>query len=38
MGMTHGYQVSTNPPVWPDVVRCRKELRKAWSNALKRTA
>jgi hypothetical protein len=26
MGMSHGYNVSTNPPVWPDVVRCRREL------------
>jgi hypothetical protein len=37
MGMTHGYQVSTNPPVWPDTIRCRQELLGAWSKALKRT-
>ncbi len=38
MGMTHGYHVSTNPPVWPDVIRCREELLGAWSKALERTA
>lgn len=38
MGMTHGYHVSTNPPVWPDVIRCRTELLGAWRRALRRTA
>lgn len=38
MGMSHGYHVSTNPPVWPDTVRCRRELLGAWSRALKRVA
>lgn len=36
MGMSHGYHVSTNPPVWPDVVRCRRELLGAWTRALRR--
>ena len=36
MGMSHGYHVSTNPPVWPDVVRSRREILAAWRNALKR--
>ncbi len=36
MGMSHGYNVSTNPPVWPDVVRCRRELLGAWTRALRR--
>lgn len=38
LGTTHGYHVSTNPPVWPDTVRCRKELLKAWRRALRRVA
>lgn len=37
LGMTHGYHVSTNPPVWPDVIRCRAELHGAWKRALRRT-
>lgn len=37
LGTTHGYNVSTNPPVWPDAVRCGRELRGAWSRALRRT-
>lgn len=36
MGTTVGYHVSTNPPVWPDTVRCRDELLGAWSRALRR--
>ena len=36
MGMSHGYHVSTNPPVWPDVIRARGEMLGAWSRALKR--
>lgn len=38
MGKTHGYDVSTNPPVWPDVIRCRQELLGAWRRALRKTA
>jgi hypothetical protein len=38
LGTTVGYNVSTNPPVWPDTVRCREELLGAWARALKRTA
>lgn len=37
MGMSHGYNVSTNPPVWPDVIRCRRALLGAWTRALRRT-
>lgn len=36
LGTTGGYHVSTNPPVWLDTVRCRTELIKAWSRALRR--
>lgn len=36
LGTTVGYNVSTNPPVWPDAVRCRKELLGAWARALRR--
>jgi len=36
MGMTHGYHLSTNPPVWPDVVRSRVELLGAWDRARRR--
>ncbi|MDD5351538.1 MAG: hypothetical protein PHQ12_15100 [Chthoniobacteraceae bacterium] len=36
MGMTHGYHLSTNPPVWPDVVRSRVELLGAWNRARRR--
>lgn len=36
MGTTVGYHVSTNPPVWPDTVRLRKELRRAWEAARRR--
>lgn len=38
MGMSHGYHVSTNPPVWPDVVRCRQELLGAWRRAQRQVA
>jgi len=37
MGTTVGYNVSTNPPVWPDTIRCREELIGAWNRARKRT-
>lgn len=37
MGTTVGYNVSTNPPVWPDTVRCRRELLGAWARAQIRT-
>jgi sugar phosphate isomerase/epimerase len=36
LGTTVGYHVSTNPPVWPDTVRCRTELLRAWRRALRR--
>ncbi len=36
LGMSHGYHVSTNPPVWPDAIRCRRELLGAWARALRR--
>jgi hypothetical protein len=35
LGMSHGYHVSTNPPVWPDAVRARREILGAWRRALK---
>ncbi|SDR85161.1 xylose isomerase [Opitutus sp. GAS368] len=38
LGTTVGYHVSTNPPVWPDTIRCRKELLGAWRRAFRRTA
>lgn len=37
LGTTVGYNVSTNPPVWPDTIRCRSELVGAWDRALRRT-
>jgi hypothetical protein len=36
MGMTHGYHLSTHPHAWPEVVRERQEIRRAWRRALKR--
>ena len=36
LGRSHGYHVSTNPPVWPDAVRARAEMLGAWQRALKR--
>lgn len=36
MGTTVGYNVSTNPPVWPDTLRLREELLQAWSRSLRR--
>lgn len=38
MGTTVGYNVSTNPPVWPDTIRCREELIGAWNRAKNRVA
>lgn len=38
LGTTVGYHVSTNPPVWPDTIRCRRELLDAWQRALRRVA
>jgi hypothetical protein len=38
LGTTVGYNVSTNPPVWPDTIRCRAELLEAWRRALRRAA
>jgi hypothetical protein len=37
MGMSHGYNLSGDPPVWLDVIRCRKEILGAWARALGRT-
>lgn len=36
LGAVPGYHVSTNPPVWPDTIRCGKELVGAWQRALRR--
>jgi hypothetical protein len=38
MGMSHGYHLSTDPHAWPEVVRERQELLRAWRRALKRAA
>lgn len=37
MGMSHGYNLSGDPPVWLDVIRCRKEILGAWARALRRS-
>ena len=37
MGMSHGYNLSGDPPVWLDVIRCRKEILGAWARAIGRT-
>lgn len=37
LGTTVGYNLSTHPPVWPDTVRCRRELLAAWRRARVRT-
>lgn len=37
MGMSHGYNLSGDPPVWLDVIRCRKEILGAWSRAIRRS-
>lgn len=34
LGMSHGYQVSINPHAWPDAIRARREILKAWHRAL----
>ena len=36
MGMSHGYNLSNDPPVWLDVIRCREELLGAWARAWRR--
>ena len=36
LGMSHGYHVSTDPHAWPDAVRARTELLRAWRRALRR--
>ena len=36
LGATDGYHLSVHPPVWPDTVRCGRELRRAWRRALGR--
>lgn len=38
MGTSVGYHLSTHPAVWPDTVRCRRELLGAWRRALETTA
>ncbi len=37
LGMSHGYHVSINPPVWPDAIRARTEILGAWARAKQRT-
>jgi hypothetical protein len=37
MGMSHGYNLSGVPPVWLDIIHCRKEILGAWSRALARS-
>jgi len=36
LGTSVGYNVSTNPPVWPDAIRARREYAGAWRRALLR--
>lgn len=36
LGMSHGYHVSAYPHAWPDAVRARTEMLKAWRRALAR--
>src|SRR5688572_11366326 len=36
MGMSHGYHLSTHPHAWPEAVREREEITRAWRRALKR--
>jgi hypothetical protein len=36
MGASVGYHLSGHPPVWPDTLRCRKELLGAWRRACAR--
>lgn len=36
LGVTHGYQLSTCPPPWPDAIRAREEYAGAWRRALRR--
>jgi hypothetical protein len=36
MGMSHGYHLSTHPHAWPEAVRARREILRAWRRALKR--
>ncbi|QYM79255.1 sugar phosphate isomerase/epimerase [Horticoccus luteus] len=38
LGMSHGYHVSTNPPVWDDVLIARREYASAWREAAQRGA
>jgi len=37
LGTSVGYNVSTNPPVWADAIRARREYAGAWRRALHRT-
>jgi hypothetical protein len=36
LGISHGYQLSTCPPAWPDTIRAREEYAGAWQRALRR--
>ena len=36
LGCSHGYHLSTNPPVWPDTIVARAEYAKAWQRARRR--
>jgi hypothetical protein len=36
LGAPDGYALSIHPPVWPDTVRCGRELRHAWGRAMQR--
>ncbi len=36
LGISHGYQLSTCPPAWPDTIRAREEYDGAWKRALRR--
>ena len=35
MGASVGYHLSVHPPTWPDAMRCRAELLRAWKRAQK---
>lgn len=38
LGCSHGYHVSTNPPVWPDVMVARGDYQRAWQRARRRAS
>lgn len=37
LGTSVGYNVSTNPPVWADAMRARREYAQAWKRALRKS-